>query len=205
VSVAAKRNAPAALTKQGELFAAAAEQPPGFRYGAGVVAPDEESALIEKIARLPFQPFDFHGHLANRRVVSFGWRYDYTGRALRPSDPVPDFLLPLRERAAVFAGLDPEALKQVLVTEYPPGAGIGWHRDKPMFEDIIAFSFCSACALRFRRKEGERWARANQMIAPRSVYLLRGPARFVWEHSIPAVEARRYSVTFRNFCAESER
>lgn len=155
--------------------------------------------LVARFADLPFQPFEFHGYLGKRRVVSFGWRYDYAGGTLRPSNAVPPFLLPLRDAAAKFAGIPADSLQQILITEYAAGAGIGWHRDRPMFEDIVAVSLLSPCTLRFRRKEGVRWERAAQRVDPRSAYLLRGEARRVWYHSIPPMDRLRYSVTFRNF------
>jgi alkylated DNA repair dioxygenase AlkB len=115
--------------------------------------------------------------LRKRRVVSFGWHYDYSGRALRESTPIPSFLSGLRNLAAEFARVPADFLQQAMVTEYAPGAGIGWHRDKPIFEDVVAFSFVSQCRLRFRLKDGDRWKREVAIVAPRSVYLLRGPAR----------------------------
>ena len=108
-------------------------------------------------------------------------------------------LLPLRDRAAAFADVAPEGLQQILINKYSPGAGIGWHRDKPMFEDIIAISLSSPCVLRFRRKQGTGWQRAAKDVRPRSAYLLRGQSRRDWEHSVPPVDRLRYSVTFRNF------
>jgi alkylated DNA repair dioxygenase AlkB len=176
--------------------------PLGFSYRDEVLSPAEDAVLRRAFEALPFKPFEFHGHLGNRRIVSFGWRYDYAGRALREAPAVPDFLHELREKAAAFAGLAAGSLRHALVTEYAPGAGIGWHRDKPMFADVVAFSFGAPCRLRFRCKHGETWKRAAQIVKPRSVYLLRGDARSVWYHSIPPVDALRYSVTFRNFAAD---
>jgi alkylated DNA repair dioxygenase AlkB len=148
---------------------------------------------------LPFREFEFHGYTGKRRVVSFGWHYDFSGRRLRKADDIPDFLLALRSAAAAFAGLEPEALRHVLVTEYGPGSGIGWHRDKAMFGETVGVSLLSPCVLRLRRKAGERrWERANVEAEPRSAYLLSGPARSEWEHSILRVDALRYSITFRN-------
>jgi alkylated DNA repair dioxygenase AlkB len=185
--------------QQGELFAVRPHSPHGFEYQEHVILPAEERDLAARFESLPLKPFDFHGWLGKRRVVSFGWRYDYGGRTLRESDAIPSFLLPLRERAAAVAGVAAEDLRQILVTEYAPGAGIGWHRDKPMFEDVVAVSFLAACVLRFRRRAADGWERAAMTLAPRSAYLLRGPSRREWEHSIPAVPQLRYSVTFRNF------
>jgi len=164
-----------------------------------VVPVDDEMALIEQIQQLPFKPFEFHGFHGNRRVVSFGWRYDHSAATPQPSDEVPPFLLPLRAQAATFAGIEAEGLQQILINEYAPGAVIGWHRDRPMFEDVIAISLASTCSLRLRRAHGSGWQRSTQVILTRSAYLLRGPARREWEHSIPPVDQLRYSVTFRNF------
>ena len=185
--------------KQSELFPSPAEMPAGFDYIEDVISPEEEHALVTRLARLPFEPFKFHGYLGKRRVVSFGWRYDFNEEALRESDPVPEFLLRLREMAAALASVPQVELQHALVTEYAPGAGIGWHRDKAVFKDVIAFSMCSPCRLRLRRKQGSSWQRASIGIQPRSAYILRGSARREWEHSLPPVEGLRYSITFRNF------
>jgi alkylated DNA repair dioxygenase AlkB len=189
---------------QPDLFAAAPALPAGFAYRDDLITPAEEQSLVERFAELPFAPFEFHGFLGKRRIASFGWRYDYAGRALRRSDDIPDFLRRLRQKAAAFAGLDAAAMQHALVTEYAPGAGIGWHRDKPMFEDVVGVSFLATGVLRFRRAAGDGWQRQSQIVQPRSAYLLRGPARREWEHSLPPVDALRYSVTFRSF-AEGDR
>jgi len=187
-----------------ELFAAAPKLPPSFAYRGDLITAAEERALVARLAELPFKPFEFHGYLGNRRIVSFGWHYDYGARAVQPATPLPSFLLPLREHAARFAGLAPESLDHVLVTEYVEGAGIGWHRDKAEFADVVAFSLLAPCTLRFRRKNGTGWERASQRVDPRSAYLLRGQARSEWEHSIPPLDRLRYSVTFRNLVASRE-
>jgi len=171
--------------------------PEGFCYRPGFLDEEEEREVAAMIGRLPFQAFQFHGFEGRRRVVSFGWRYDFNEAKLIEAPPVPDFLQPIRERSARFAGLDVDALEQLLVTEYQPGAPIGWHKDRAVFADVIGVSLLAPCTFRFRRKRGGGWARASLTLAPRSAYLLRGPARTAWEHSIPAVEALRYSLTFR--------
>jgi alkylated DNA repair dioxygenase AlkB len=187
------------ISEQSDLFAVEPTLPAGFDYREDVISPGQELALINRFEALPFKPFEFHGYLGKRRVVSFGWRYDFAGATLRESDAIPSFLLPLREQAAAFAGISADSLQQILVTEYDPGAGICWHRDKAMFHDVIAVSFLSPCVLRFRRKQGAGWGRASRDVQPRSAYLLRGPSRREWEHSVPPVDRLRYSVTFRNF------
>ena len=172
--------------------------PEGLEYRSELVMPAEETELIERFQTLAFKPFEFHGYFGNRRVVSFGWHYDFADRQVRRAEDLPDFLLPLRDRAAAFAGIDPAALAHALVTEYRPGAGIGWHRDRPVFDDVIGISLAGSCRFRLRRKQGTAWQRAALNLQPRSAYLLRGPVRRDWEHSIPPVEHLRYSVTFRS-------
>lgn len=187
--------------RQADLFPDDQAMPEGFVYRAEVISAEEERSFAERFALLPFAPFEFHGFLGRRRVVSFGWRYDYAGRQIRSSAPLPDFLLSLRERAADVAGLAADSLQQALVTEYAPGAPIGWHRDKPEFQDVVAISFLAPCLLRFRRRLGDAWERRSLDVLPRSAYVLRGAARSEWEHSIPPLSALRYSVTFRNLRA----
>jgi alkylated DNA repair dioxygenase AlkB len=187
------------MPQQAELFETESKYPAGFRYALEFISRAEERRLIEHLQRLDFKPFDFHGFLGKRRVVSFGWRYDFNGGGLTKTDDMPDFLLPLRERAAAFAGLKPADLQQVLLTEYEPGAPIGWHKDRSVFGDVVGISLLSACTFRFRRKAGAGWERRSLDLAPRSAYLLHGPVRTEWEHSIPPVSELRYSITFRNF------
>jgi alkylated DNA repair dioxygenase AlkB len=183
-----------------DLFEVPADTlPPGFRYQPDLFSLAVERGFVVQFEALPFKPFEFHGYQGNRRIVSYGYRYDYAGRALRASEPMPEFLTPLREIASQFSGITKENLEQALITEYAPGAGIGWHRDKPMFEDVVALSFLSPCVLRLRRQDGSHWDRQAAPIAPRSGYLLHGSARSEWEHSIVPTDVLRYSVTFRSF------
>lgn len=172
--------------------------PEGFRYQPDILLFQEEQELLTRIQALPFKEFEFHGFTGRRRVVYFGWRYDFSESRLRQTEEIPAFLLPLRERAADFAGLTAGDLPQVLVTEYGPGAAIGWHRDKGVFDEVVGISLLSPCSFRFRRKSGKNWERHTLTVEPRSIYLLRGPSRTEWEHSIPGVDALRYSITFRS-------
>ena len=178
--------------------------PEGLVYRPDLLDPAEEEALAARLAGLPFQAFQFHGFEGNRRTVSFGWRYAFDGSGLAPADPFPDWLLPLRERAAALAALPAEAFEHALVLEYAPGAGIGWHRDRPVFGDVVGVSLLAPARLRFRRKRGDKWQRAALIAEPRSAYLLRGPAREEWQHSIPAMDALRYSITLRTLKARPQ-
>jgi alkylated DNA repair dioxygenase AlkB len=185
--------------KQLTLFGAGPALPAGLEYQPELISPADEGTLLQRIKELPFRQFEFQGFVGKRRVVSYGWRYDFNERALQKADDVPDFLLSLRELASQFAGTEATKLQQVLVTEYQAGASIGWHRDKAVFGDVVGVSLLSSCRFRMRRKVGPSWERVSLTVEPRSAYLLRGPSRTEWEHSIPAVDALRYSITFRNF------
>jgi len=190
------------LDKQLALFEDDARAPQGLKYCADFIRPEEERELIARISELPLEPFQFGQFQGKRRVVSFGWRYDYSAhRALRTDDP-PEWLAPIAQRIETFGGAD-TVIGQILCTEYESGVGIGWHRDKPQFDRIFGLSLGSNCKLRFRRSNGSGWERFALEVAPRSIYMMAGPARSFWEHSIPPVEALRYSVTFRTMRSES--
>ena len=171
--------------------------PPGFAYRPDLISPEEEARLVAAFADLAFKPFEFQGYLGKRRVASFGWRYDHTAHVLGAGDSIPDFLGPLRAAIAGFAGLAADDLQHILVTEYAPGAGIGWHRDRPEFGTVLGVSLLSPCLFRLRRKATKGWERASIPLAPRSAYRMEGPSRTVWEHSIAPMQSLRYSVTFR--------
>src|SRR5215213_3843150 len=175
----------------------------GFRYQPELISAADEDALVARVRELPFQEFEFHGFRGKRRVVSFGWKYEFSGGGqLRKAEEIPEFLLRLRSLAASFARLDADAFQHVLVTEYGPGAGIGWHRDKAVFGQVVGVSLLAPCVLRFRRKMKTKWDRVNVLAERGSAYHLTGPARAEWEHSILRVDALRYSITFRTMREE---
>jgi len=180
---------------QRSLFAIA---PPGLEFREEFVTAAEEVALLEKLETLPFKPFEFHGWTGNRETVSFGWRYDFGQARVEPAPPIPGFLEPLRTRAAELAGLAPAALEQALVVRYDVGAGIGWHRDRPVFDQVFGLSLLTPCTLRFRRRKAVGFERFALEAPPRSAYLLRGEIRHEWEHSIAPLAAKRFSITLRS-------
>lgn len=190
-----------AAPTQPALFALPPETPEGFCYRDDLISPRLEAALIEEAQATPLAPFEFHGHLGHRQVASFGWKYDYGRRRVEAARPIPRLLLDAREIAAEFAGRPPGDFEQVLLTLYPVGAGIGWHKDKAVFGEVVGLSLGSACTLRFRRPQAGGWSRRSVEVAPRSAYLLAGPSRREWEHSIAAVPQLRYSITFRTLAA----
>lgn len=173
--------------------------PEGFSYYPDAIAADQESRLLNEIALLPFKEFQFQGFEGKRRVVSFGWRYDYSQHKALPADPIPPFLRELCESVQSAAGFVLADLQQVLVTEYSPGTTIGWHKDRPVFGNVMGLSLVSPCTFRLRKSNGEGgWHRASVRLEARSAYFLADSARWKWEHSIPPVEGLRYSITFRN-------
>lgn len=187
-------------TPQLALFDEPAAGPAGFGYRAEAITPALEQSLLEACATLDFRAFEFHGWTGRRRTVSFGWGYDFATESLVEAPPIPDFLHPAREAAAAVAGVPAPSLVQALVTEYDAGAGIGWHRDKGVFGIVVGLSLLAPCRFRLRRPDPAmptRWQRLAITAEPRSIYVLDGEARREWEHSVPPVERRRCSITFR--------
>jgi alkylated DNA repair dioxygenase AlkB len=187
----------AGLSEQFSLFADKSPAPKGLSHVEDFVSPAAEQALIRQVAALPLKPFQFGQYEGKRRVASFGFRYDYTPRRLQEAEPIPDWLSSIITRVEAFGGHE-TSVQQVLCTEYDVGVGIGWHRDKPHFDRVFGLSLGSACKFRFRRPAHTKWERFTLEAQPRSLYMMSGPSRHVWEHSIPAVDAPRYSITFRS-------
>jgi alkylated DNA repair dioxygenase AlkB len=177
----------------------------GLSYAEDVIDAAEEAALIECLAALDLAPFRFHGWLGNRRTQSFGWRYDFDDASFAPAEPIPDWLQPLRNRAAAFAGIAPDAFVQALLARYDPGAGIGWHKDRDVFEEVVGVSLGSPATLRFRQRTAAGFRRANIDVAPRSAYLISGEARWEWEHRITPGEQLRFSITVRSLSDKGRR
>ena len=177
----------------------------GLRYAEEVIGGGEEELLIERLLATDLSPFRFHGWLGNRKTRSFGWHYDFDDASFAPAEPMPDWLLPLRESAAAFAGLQPDDFVHVLLARYDPGAGIGWHRDRDVFDRVVGFSLAAPATLRFRRRRSGGFDRTNVNLLPRSAYLLSGEARWDWEHSIVPGRDLRFSITFRALSEKGRR
>jgi DNA oxidative demethylase len=174
-------------------------RPDGLEYREAFVTPDEETQLLAVVEQLDFRTVTMRGQVARRTVRHFGLDYAYESGELVPADPLPEAISWLRDRCAGLLGREPEDLVQILVSRYPEGAGIGWHRDAPMFGSRIAgVSLRAPCRMRFQRTLKGRPRETYALeLAPRSAYVLSGPARWSWQHSIPATKDLRYSVTFR--------
>ena len=171
---------------------------PGLAVASDLVTEAEEQALISAIDAAPLEPFRFQGWTGKRLTASYGWRYDFEDSRFAEAEPLPGWLLSVRDRAAAFANLAPEELPHALLIRYDPGAGIGWHRDRPVFEQVVGISLGAPDTLRFRRRSGTRFERHMIKLAPRSAYHLSGPARWEWEHSITPADRTRWSITFRS-------
>ncbi len=174
----------------------------GLSQAGAIVTPPEECALTARVNAAALAPFRFHGWLGKRLTISYGWQYDFDDASFAPSEAIPDWLLPLRAKAARFARLPPDDLVQALLIRYDPGAGIGWHRDRPVFEHVLGISLGAPATMRFRRRKPGGFERASLPLTPRSIYHLTGEARHQWEHSIAAIEMTRWSITFRSLSAK---
>lgn len=176
---------------------------PGLQTQADLVDLSEEQMLIERIDATELTPFRFQGWEGKRLTTSFGWAYDFEVDLPTAAPPIPEWLLPFRERAASLAKLDPSELIQSLLIRYDPGAGIGWHRDRPVYGHVLGISLGAPAVMRFRRRRSGGFDRASAPLDPRGAYHLSGPARYDWEHSIVEMERPRWSITFRSFARRS--
>jgi len=186
---------------QAELFGTAPQVlPEGFHFRLEFITPAEEAELLAAIERMPLGEARYRTYTARRRVASYGSQYDFQHNRLLPSDPLPAELMPLRERVARWIGVAPEAFTNALVAEYRPGTPLGWHRDVPDYEMVVGVSLVGIARFRFRRYPPIAPKKADVValeLEPRSAYVLRGEARWDWQHSVAPTPALRYSITFR--------
>lgn len=177
----------------------------GLLHCEKFIAADEEQAILRHLHAHDLAPFRFHGWVGKRKTHSFGWRYDFDNASFTEADPLPDWLIPLRARAARLARIDADRIVHAMIARYDPGAGIGWHRDRPVFEDVVGVSLGSAATMRFRQRTDSGFRRAKLDLAPRSAYLLSGEVRHEWEHSIAPGQDLRFSITFRTLSSLGRR
>jgi alkylated DNA repair dioxygenase AlkB len=174
--------------------------PQGMTYRTDFIDRDEEQTLLDEIRALPLHEAQYRQYTARRRTVNYGFSYDFTHQQAQPAPPIPQFLAPVRARAAQWAGVMPQDFVQALIAEYAPGTPLGWHRDVPDFELIVGISLGGTARIRFRpypwKPERRKEVFALEL-EPRSAYILRDTARWGWQHSIPPTKELRYSVTFR--------
>jgi alkylated DNA repair protein (DNA oxidative demethylase) len=177
----------------------------GLEYRDEFISADEHDRLVAKLSGTDLAPIRFHGWLGNRKTKTFGWRYDFDDSSFAPAEPIPEWLEPLRAKAAALAGITPEEFAHVLLARYDPGAGIGWHRDRPQFEQVVGISLEAPAVMRFRQRAETGFRRANVHLEPRSAYLLSGEVRWDWEHRITPGDALRFSITFRSLSDKGQR
>ena len=177
----------------------------GLAYREAVISEAEEHDLLARLEALDLAPFRFQGWLGNRKTKSFGWRYDFDDASFTPSEPIPDWLESVRAKAAALAVIDPGDFVHALLARYDPGAGIGWHKDRDVFEQVVGVSLNTTATLRFRQRTATGFRRAGLAVEPRSAYLLSGAARWDWEHRITPGDQLRFSITFRTLSDKGRR
>ncbi|RPF72801.1 alpha-ketoglutarate-dependent dioxygenase AlkB [Aurantiacibacter spongiae] len=184
---------------QHDLFGDPGPAIPGLTVVENAVPPHLAHELERRIDAAPLAPFRFGQWEGKRLTASYGSAYDYQRGQVTPAPPLPAWLAALRERLAPLAGLEPHALVQALVIRYDPGAGIGWHRDRPQYGEVVGLSLTAPATLRLRRRraQGDGFARRAVPLEPRALYRLSGEVRELWEHSIAPMAQTRRSVTFR--------
>ena len=190
------------------LFEVSAKVPDGFIYHPNFVSEAEEHELIGEIRKLNLTPFKYYQFTGKRRTASFGWQYEFGAREITTASDIPTFLLPVRTRAGDLFNIDPNSLVQTSIIEFSTGSPIGWHRDIPHFGVVVGISLGTACRMRFRKYSGGRSKNLNRdeilsiQLQPRSIYLMSGSARAIWQHSIPPVKELRYAIMMRTLRAK---
>jgi alkylated DNA repair dioxygenase AlkB len=184
------------MLKQGELFAAPPVVP-GLRLIAEAVSEVDERALEARLDAAPLAPFQFGQWEGKRLTTHYGSGYDFSRQRVAEAPPLPDWLIALRDELAPQVDLAPDLFQAALLIRYDPGAGIGWHRDRPQYDKVLGLSLSAPCVLRLRRRTPSGFDRQSVDLPPRSLYLLSGEVRHEWEHSIVPLDVTRRSITFR--------
>lgn len=190
------------------LFEASAPIPDGFIYREEFISATEERELINDLQKLHLTPFKYYQFTGKRRTVSFGWEYEFGNSDITTAPDIPAFILPFRTRAGALFNIDPNDLIQTSILEYSVGAPIGWHRDIPHFGVVVGVSLGAACRMRFRKYSRGRMKKLKRdevlsiELQPRSVYLMSGASRELWQHSIPPVKELRYAIMMRTLRAK---
>jgi alkylated DNA repair dioxygenase AlkB len=185
------------------LFEVSAKVPDGFIYHQNFISEAEEQELIREIQKLHLTPFKYYQFIGQRRTASFGWQYEFGTSEITNAPDVPAFLLPVRIRAGTLFSIDPDSLIQTSIIEYSTGSPIGWHRDIQHFGVVVGISLGATCRMRFKKHNRARSKSSNRdeilsiELQPRSIYLMSGASREIWQHSIPPVKELRYSIMLR--------
>jgi alkylated DNA repair dioxygenase AlkB len=197
----------ASVTGGSDLFEVPAKVPDGLIYHSEFISEVEEQELIGEIQKVHLTPFKYYQFTGKRRTASFGWQYEFGASDITTAPEIPAFILPLRARAGTLFNMDPNSLVQTSFIEYSHGSPIGWHRDIPQFGVVVGISLGAACRMKFRKYRRARSKQLNRdeilsiELQPRSIYLMSGAAREIWQHSIPPVKSLRYSIMMRTLRA----
>jgi alkylated DNA repair dioxygenase AlkB len=182
------------------LFPESTNEPEGFYYLPNFLSVQEESALVKSIQNITLHTFTFQGFEAKRKVASFGFDYSFDHRQLKKGRPIPSAFLPLIRKVSTCLSIVETDFVEVLVTEYPAGSVINWHRDAPPFDIIVGISLEEDCVFKLRPYDKNKQGKKSVVSVPvqrRSLYVLKGEAREAWQHSIAPVKNTRYSITLR--------
>ena len=195
------------VTRELGLFEVPARVPDGFIYHQNFVSEAEEHELIREIQELHLTPFKYYQFTGKRRTASFGWQYEFGKSEITTAPDMPAFLLPVRTRAGKLFNIEPNSLAQTSIIEYSTGSPIGWHRDIPHFGLVVGISLGASCRMRFRKydrrsKNVSRDEILSGELQPRSIYLMSGASREIWQHSIPPVKELRYAIMLRTLRAQ---
>lgn len=191
--------------EQLKLLDTGIELPNGFIYRPNFITPAEEDVLLAMFESLPLVHPIYEGQYeAKRRIMSFGWGYDFKNKKLIPGPPLPKFLQGAQRKIAKWLDIPARCVAHALVTEYQPNTAIGWHVDTEEFEHVIGLSLSGWCTMklrpapRFKRKEKRKASDTTQIdLERRSAYIMQGSARWDFQHSIAPTKTLRYSITFR--------
>jgi alkylated DNA repair dioxygenase AlkB len=182
------------------LFPVEKKYPEGFAYYPCFLTSAEEQYLLEQIAKIDLHTFLFQGYEAKRKVASFGYDYSFDKRSLTRGKPIPAEFNELITKVSAHLSLNPVDVAELLITEYPVGSVINWHRDAPPFDIIAGISLQADCIFKLRPHEKQKQVRGSVISVPverRSLYLIQGAARSDWQHSTAPVNGIRYSITLR--------
>jgi alkylated DNA repair dioxygenase AlkB len=187
-------------TLMNTLFPLEPLYPPGFEYFPGFINTTEEDGLCREVQNTVLHAFSFQGFEAKRKVASFGYDYNFDKGGLTKGIGIPSAFQPLIQKVAAHLSIPGEQFAELLVTEYPAGSVINWHRDAPPFDIIVGISLASDCTFRLRPYDKAKQGKNSVLSFPvqrRSLYVIRGEARTEWQHSIAPVKQLRYSITLR--------
>lgn len=170
------------------------QYPSGFSYHPDFLSTEEEKDFLRIFKTLEFQTFEMRGVAARRKIIHYGMKYDFLTRSADAIEPFPEWLIDIKERSELFLE---KAVSQILITYYPPEAPIGWHFDAPPFESLLGISLLNPCRFLLRKGDSGQAPKVEINLEPRSAYIVRGEARYQWQHHIPPVKQERYSITLR--------